>query len=655
MRHMKLDSGKPVLLIRIVFRCLCILLLFLPQAKALDPVELGSEPSFYRDLINDVEFFIDPTTELTITDVQGLESFSSIQTPYIDFGLTQSRVWLRSKFTNSSKQSGVWRFDTRRQYNLETHVFIIRENGGIEEILYNTENSKFSERPLPAVLLTVDFNMEAGETVDLYVGYRSSNTTYLPIAVGKPSEVIVQHAREHSQNLVMNGILLTMMLIAFLMIPVIGWQLGISFSVYILVGLIYVFNADGYTFKYLWPQNPEYNDPANLSFMLLMPVFGLLFSKALFNSSETVPKIDKLLNITIATNILFAVLAIFFIKTDWLMVLGYSLVPVGTCMQLLAGAAAIKRKLLGGIPYFLGAIIVLSSMFYATLAHLKPGHYDLDHTLDYGHFALICECIAFICAVILRVMGIMRQRNKAIQSELTASRQSLELADKLQRSQKNYIQARKVSDLRRLQMENVSHDLRQPLLTLRQAIDNMPADSDQSHEKLSDAFNYLEKLSLQALSTQQVKKLQNEDHKERFSVSTIFDNVDVMFSTDAKSKGLNLRARPSNHTVNADPITLMRIVINLVSNAIKHSENGAILLASRTRQAKTSIEVWDTGVGMNESQITEVQQRHTKGKTSTGEGLGLDIVRELCEREGIIFTISSTPNRGTVCKLLVEP
>ncbi len=136
-------------------------------------------------------------------------------------------------------------------------------------------------------------------------------------------------------------------------------------------------------------------------------------------------------------------------------------------------------------------------------------------------------------------------------------------------------------------------------------------------------------------------------------------DLELQYRPLAQAKGLELRVHGSAGTVLSDPILLRRIVGNLVSNAVKYTQRGGVLMASRSTAGGRRIEVWDTGLG-----IAPVHQREifrefykvpTHGGTEDGFGLGLYIVARLAAILGHPLALASRPGRGTVFRLMLQP
>ena len=95
----------------------------------------------------------------------------------------------------------------------------------------------------------------------------------------------------------------------------------------------------------------------------------------------------------------------------------------------------------------------------------------------------------------------------------------------------------------------------------------------------------------------------------------------------------------------------MRIVANLVSNAVKYTERGRVLLGCRRRNGALSIEVHDTGPGLTEAEFAAALQRavrlNPEQTSAVGHGLGLAIVAELCRHHGLHLRHRTQSGSGT--------
>ncbi len=628
-------------------------LIWTPTQAQPTPVSLEVRSDFYHPLGPDLDYFLDPSATLTIDDIwQSENQFSELATKYVDFGIIDSRVWLRFSVANDTAQSGIWRLDLARQYIQEMDIYLIREGRPPKRILRHTQEDLFSERKIASRFLAVDIALAPLEQVEIYTAYRSTSTTFLPLAIGTVGAVANTRVTENTVNWLINGALMAMIGLAVLMIPLIGWRLSAAFCLYIIGGGIYVFHADSYTFQYIFPGRPALNDPLNLALGLMMPIFGLTFALTLFDLKTVMPIFQKIVVGIIVLASSVAVLAIALIDVGWFVIMGYLLIPVGAIAQMVIAVRVFRKKIVGATPYLIGACFVLASLLYATTAHLVPGHFNLDRTLDFGHLVLLIEALAFASAIVLRLLAVRQERDQALRSQLHVTQEKLSLAKAIRKSQKNYNEALRVASRQRAQLSSVSHDLQQPLASLRHALDRLEDGGDQFKEQMYAAFTYLEKLAGAQLQKDDAGKGEHDAHAlEVFPISVVLDNVCEMFKDEAMAKGLSFRYRPHEALVRTDAIVLMRAVNNLVSNAVKYTQKGSVLLACRRIGDGLRIEVWDTGDGMDAAQLQAAMTRHERGAQSKGAGLGLAIVEEISQKLGLSFKMHSRPGKGSVAFL----
>lgn len=633
------------------------LLLFLASQCALSQtVELQSRSDFYQELASYASAFVDSSGTIPVESVLSQqENFAPVETKYIDFGRPQGQVWVKSTLRNATDTQGVWRFDINRQYYKHITVYLVREGQDPQLVLSIGPESSLSDRPLQKRTLGVDINFASGEQVDVYTSVRTEATSFMPLGIGTVEATVRAHAQEHAYNVLFNGALFVLVGVALLLVSVIGWRLSLSFSAYLLAGVVYVTNADGYFLVHLWPNNMWLHDPMNLTFICLMPVCGIMFSRMLFDFKKHAPKLDRILFGYILTTSIVALLAIPIYEIDLLKIIAYLFPVAASALQISATVIAWRNNLLGAKPYAVGTVMILLSFIYAASAHVFSGNFDHDTTLDFGHFALIIEGLAFIAAIAIRLVGLRNERDLALNAELTATQEKLRLSTELQQAQDSFIQARKMAEVRKQQLSSVSHDLQQPLVSLRAALNNMGGSDEDAAQQMHSAFDYLEKLAREQLAAGKEDSAveQVQPSQEKFPVSVVLDNVKEMFEEEAKAKGLDFRYQTSNIAVKTDPVALMRAVSNLVSNAIKHSDSGGVLMAARYRADKARIEVWDTGSGMSEEELERYQKPHEKGDESQGSGLGLSIVNRIAEEMGLDFKMSSRQGRGSVAFLYI--
>jgi CheY-like chemotaxis protein/anti-sigma regulatory factor (Ser/Thr protein kinase) len=130
----------------------------------------------------------------------------------------------------------------------------------------------------------------------------------------------------------------------------------------------------------------------------------------------------------------------------------------------------------------------------------------------------------------------------------------------------------------------------------------------------------------------------------------ILDSIDLHFAPEAAAKGLVLRVLRTRAVVRSDRILLERVLRNLVSNAIKYTAAGKVLVGCRRRGERLVIGVWDTGVGIAHADLERIFDEFFQAAPAArdpGQGLGLSIAQRLARLLGSQIEVASTPGRGS--------
>ncbi len=209
-----------------------------------------------------------------------------------------------------------------------------------------------------------------------------------------------------------------------------------------------------------------------------------------------------------------------------------------------------------------------------------------------------------------------------------------------------------------------SHDLRQPLHAMglfAEALRQKSHDEEvaQLVNSINSSVDALEGLFSELLDITRIDTGGVEVHPRHFEVADILRKLRLHFEPTAFEKGLALRLRGGSRVVQADPLLVERILRNLVSNAIRYTNDGTVLVGARRRGDKVLLQVWDTGVGIRpEERVRIFEEFYQVPNTEAvephqrkGLGLGLAIVKRLADLMAAPLTVSSQPGSGTVFTL----
>jgi signal transduction histidine kinase len=205
-----------------------------------------------------------------------------------------------------------------------------------------------------------------------------------------------------------------------------------------------------------------------------------------------------------------------------------------------------------------------------------------------------------------------------------------------------------------------SHDLRQPLHALGLFIDALRSEPHapksakivdsvtQSHQAATGLLDNL--LDFSKVDAGIIKPV-----VASFPVQRVLDHLRAEYALQASAADLELRTRPCRAHVRSDPVLLARMLGNLVSNAIRYTEDGRVLIGCRRDSGALRIEIHDTGIGIPKEQhraifreFYQIDDGARRRRRDLGMGLGLAIVSGLAKALDHPVTVRSTPGKGSV-------
>jgi two-component system CheB/CheR fusion protein len=203
-----------------------------------------------------------------------------------------------------------------------------------------------------------------------------------------------------------------------------------------------------------------------------------------------------------------------------------------------------------------------------------------------------------------------------------------------------------------------SHDLRQPLQTLAllQGLLTRAVASERERKlvaRIGETLGAMTGMLNALLDINQIEAGAVRPEMELFPVNDLLVKLHDEFTYQAQAKSLDLRVVSCGLTIRSDSRLLEQMVRNLLSNALKYTRVGKVLLGCRRRAGMLRIEVWDTGIGIPDEEIQAIfEEYHQVGnearERSLGLGLGLSIVRRIGNLLGHRVRVRSNHGNGSV-------
>jgi two-component system, sensor histidine kinase len=259
------------------------------------------------------------------------------------------------------------------------------------------------------------------------------------------------------------------------------------------------------------------------------------------------------------------------------------------------------------------------------------------------------------------VVQITQKINRVLNSEMRLRHQSADLSAALR---KKTNEAETAVQAKSRFLAAASHDLRQPLHALNLFVDALKTAKSRKDQgwvitRIEHSLDALKKLFDGLLDVSRLDAQVVVPNPQNFDLAGLVYDLADEFSAYAQSRRLKLRLHLKPTNVLTDRVLLERILRNLLGNAIHYTESGGVLIALRSRDGRVLLQIWDTGIGIEEIHQEEIfheftQLHNAHRDRAEGIGLGLAIVERLCRLLDIPIELKSTPNRGSVFSLLLK-
>jgi len=210
-----------------------------------------------------------------------------------------------------------------------------------------------------------------------------------------------------------------------------------------------------------------------------------------------------------------------------------------------------------------------------------------------------------------------------------------------------------------------SHDLRQPVHAMGLFLESLgakvrDADAQQVLRRIMASVTTLRRMLDAMLDVSRLDAEMVEVRRRSFRLNGLLRKLHHEYVPVARQKGLRLDYVPSRVVVDSDPVLLERILRNLLSNAIRYTRRGGIVMGCRRNGGRVRVLVCDTGIGIPASRLDEIfhefsQLHNPERNPGQGLGLGLSIVRRLADLLGHDVQVSSREGKGSVFSIELPP
>lgn len=549
-------------------------------------------------------------------------AFEPVTTRHIGFGLAMDVIHVRVPLVNLSDEPVERVLAFNRNFEGWYRAHLVVDGQPLPDAPILSFDFYGYEWP-PISQLSANLDLPAEASGHLYLSFFNAELS-IPLTVDTPDYYRAKRTAQDIHFFVVLGLLSGLTLITAGLMLTLRRFVALYYVGAVATGVLFVLLSEARLHGVLWFIPILVREGLHIYLLTLNLVFVLLFQRSFFDiEPERSQLLRRVSLFLVLWTIVFTMLIMF---TDWVPLLFRLVSGIGSLAIILVNAVvAVVRGYVGRWPFFLGSTVFLLSLTFKLLAFQFSWLItDREASLIFLH-AIAFEAAMLALAMILQIGAMRRQREDALQAQSDLAREKLELAQS---------------------MAHAAHDIRQPLTSLRISLADQATNGRQATE-IEGAIDYLDGLVQSQLGGQTAAAAQGDGEMEPFAMNIVLSNVVAMFRDEAEAKGLDLRVMPSSVVVRSNIFSVMRVLSNLVANAIRNTEAGRVLVGVRRVGSTVRVEIHDTGSGMSADAASAYEAEGERGGDYEGNGMGLNIVRGISEELGLDLATRGSVGRGT--------
>ena len=569
-----------------------------------------------------------------LSDAEVIQQFP--QAPQI----TEQGIWVAVKFY---AKAGDYLLDLGIPDAYHVQVFRSQQTQ-LQNLMRLNPQSRFKDRLLAHRSLLVPLTVQESSqhsAQEILVHYRTHGKTPLFMRLF-PKEIFLD--RDTIDNL-LNGIVIGCLLVVIPLL-VIGFQSvqNRNYRIYaalVITNLAFLLQIDGYSFQFLWPDSPDWN--------MRMPhliACNVMFWHVLF-AIQFLQMRQRLLSLYLwHVASLWIIIPAFFLELFWDIEEGIRfLMACYTALAMVTAYRALRQQIPAARFYFIGTLtqaIFIVGLLLISLTFGNP--FPQFAVLTYPKMGYLGEALFFAAAVVQQIRLFGERQAEIRQRRLTETEQLLQ-------AEQSKLQALDKARQQQLQLASASHDIAQPLASLRFALAALGQKPENKAiaEHVENTLNYAQNLLKELIV--QTREAQSKNSVDEIDLREVFSQLAQEFDVLAQQKALHLAIHRCQLRLPGSQVLLYRILSNLLANAIRYTEHGRIVLGVRRRSGAIEIQIWDTGPGIPANIVSNLTQAFQQGaqvqQSTQGYGLGLFIVHTLCTQCGYQLRIHSALGKGS--------
>ncbi|MEE2729701.1 MAG: 7TM diverse intracellular signaling domain-containing protein [Pseudomonadota bacterium] len=634
-----------------------------------DTLTLGADFS-YGSASQYAHYLLDPEQRLTLTQVREASSWSPMQQRFANFGFTADDLWLQLTVHNSGPDQT---FILSLEYPLLDRVNFYYPDADGQYLQHTTgDQLPFNSRMRKDRFFSFPVSLQAGERKTLYWQISSQDTLIVPLTVS------TQEAWESNQRTALMlfgmyyGAILVILLINSFLFFFLRQRAQIYYVALLANYAIVELSLNGTGNLFLWQDYPEFSKLIRPIAIGILSILTVKMTKSYFGLNHIRFGRVNLEPLVLSVGVM-AIASTLTVPFTWAiqisllaMVVVTPYVLTAAFYQLFQGKNAAHYYLIGWLGFLIGGVMNVLRAFDII---------DVSFLSTYG------SQIGSLFTLVILNMGltdqfrevqrlserskerIIRQQEKLNQQlDHAVKERTQELEAQKHEAERARSMAEQALATKSQFLATMSHEIRTPMngvLGITQMLMDTPLNNHQRHliTTIKHSGDTLVSIINDILDYSKIEAGKLTVESIEVDLRTLLDECIELFSTAITQKNIRLVLIVSPTTpasIQGDPTRLQQIVINLLGNAIKFTDQGYVALCSDYDHTTSElrITVQDTGIGITEQQQRKLFQSFSQADSSTtrrfgGTGLGLAISKSLTHMMGGRISVKSREGIGS--------
>jgi len=453
---------------------------------------------------NDSDFFADPLAEAsnstrhwfsdsaTLSEALANEHWQTYQhskQQTMSLGINSklgSVQWLKFAIHHTGAQRDTWIIDIHSRFAEALSVWLVEADGRSHQLIDYGLHSAFNHKPLTSLFPAAKLELEPKINYDVYVAHSNSSISP-PIRIATPDKFHSVYQSYAYWRGLFYGVVICVLILALITSPFVGRNVSMAFCVFLVTCIVYGMSLDGSLFQYVFSNSQHRTYILHRALPYACIAFLLICMQAIYSTRD---RLSKPLSYFLVLSVVVQLVAFFFYLTaelpadtnppvaNWVVIFGLS------SALIVALTAGLKRKT-GAIPILVGVLLGLTILYFAGAQY--------PHDITGFRYVVFVSAACLAMAMVANALQIKRERDQAVTSELQLTKEKLQLSEILKSSRADYDRIRLISAKREHTLSTISHDLAQPLGTLRASIRSLRDDKESALHDIEQAFDYLER------------------------------------------------------------------------------------------------------------------------------------------------------------------